>query len=204
MTRGTRKVAIVTALVAACTLLAPTPVSHAQLPVVVLEFGRDADVAPDEPDAALPVDLGAVRDELARTLRAFVVGAAAASAHDVPPVAMAHVHFRDDGARVVVQRPGTPEAAPDTQELVFHGSVTQARLVGLILALLGPAASAPAPTGMDVRVNPYRDPNVSVAHLDSVPARTHDAFFAPNPYRVADAVPARRTPPMAIGQNPYR
>jgi hypothetical protein len=214
MTRFTRKLAVFGTTLSALALAAGSPaasVAHAQLPFVEVNVTAapltdaeaepiDSHAAPAEP-AALPVDAAAVRVELARALGAFVVAPGSANPQGVTPVAVVQITLGADSATVVVRRPAPSE---ETVEVSFHGAVTEARLVGLVVTLIGPVAPPPQRdrAGMDVRVNPYRDRGVSVARLDPRPPAS-GAFLMPNPYRTRSTDPAVLAAPMPLGRNPY-
>ncbi|MCA9574947.1 MAG: hypothetical protein R3B40_19975 [Polyangiales bacterium] len=204
MTHFARKLEVLGIALGVWTLAAPTTsLAQTAFPIVVMDVR--AETPPDgERAPLLPVDPTAVRVELARELRAFVVAPEAVEADEVAPVATVDVLVSSDNARVIVHRASPPNAAEETQELAFQGRLTHARLVGLVVALIGPSLDPTPHTGMDVSVNPYHDPSAGVARLEPIPARSAYAFYTPNPYRVAGTVRAQRATPMPLGQNPYR
>lgn len=177
---------------------------QAQADLVVLDVTL---VPAADGSAAAPVpgiDASELRLELARTLRAFVVGAESAAAFGVPPSAVITVALSPGQASVVIHVAATSERPASQQTLAFEGELTQPRLVALLLALVGPAITVSSSNGMDVRVNPYRDSTPARTRPEPLRPRTAVTFLVPNPYRTRDVSGTHRAPPMAISENPYR
>lgn len=168
------------------------------LDVTVIPRSEDSDALVSSIDAA------ALRLELARTLRAFVVATDSASAFGVPASAVIGITLSPGRASVVIEVAATPDQPAAQQTLAFEGELTQPRLTALLLALIAPAINVPAANGMDVRVNPYRDNTPARSRPEPLRPRTVVTFLVPNPYRSRDVSDTHRQPPMAISENPYR
>ena len=172
----------------------------AQADVVVLDLTQAAAQADD----SARIDASAVRLELARTLRAFVVATESADAFGVPPSATITVALTAQQAVISILVVATPDHPAVQQTLTFEGDITHPRLVALLLALVGPSVNIPADGGMNVRVNPYRDATPARTRPEPERPRTVVTFLVPNPYRSRDAASTRRQPAMELIENPYR
>jgi hypothetical protein len=182
---------------------APTAVVQAQAELVVL----DVSVAQPAADGDTPVplvDAAALRLELARTMHALVVASESAEAFEVPPVASISIALSPGHALIAIHMAATADRPASDQSLAFEGELNQARLVALLLALVGPSVNMPSSSGMDVRVNPYRDATPPRTRPEPLRPRMAMTFLVPNPYRGRHAVRLQPPRPMALSENPYR
>jgi hypothetical protein len=182
---------------------APAAVARAQPDLVVLDVSVAQPVA--DGDAPVPlVDAAALRLELARTMHAFVVASESAEVLEVPPVASISIALSPGQAVIAIHMAATADGPASDQSLAFEGQLTQARLVALLLALVGPSVNVPSSNGMDVRVNPYRDATPARTRPEPHRPRMAVTFLVPNPYRGRHAEGLQPPRPMALSENPYR